>query len=41
MKKNHKNKLRVTDNEDLDLDKIYKDINPKYKSQDGKDPDSK
>jgi hypothetical protein len=22
MKKNHKNKLRVTDNEDLDLDKI-------------------
>lgn len=48
MKKNHKNKIRVTDNEDLDLEKIggrilelYKDINPKFKPQDGKGPDSK
>lgn len=48
MKKNHRNKIKITDNEDLDLDKIgakivdiYKDINAKFKPQDSNGPDSK
>jgi hypothetical protein len=49
MKKNYRNKIKITDNEDLDLEKIgakiidiYKDINPKFKPQDAnKGPDSK
>lgn len=48
MKKTHRNKIRVTDNEDLDLEKIggrildlYRDINPKFRPQDSHGPDSK